>query len=82
MKNFYMAVTVHIDSLFTECPGGDYAYMVKFNSTDNLKSVLEKIGGLKIATMCATKKEAKEMAERCNEVYKKNGTYAFNYPKF
>ena len=78
MKNFYMAVSIVVESTFTDEPGGNYAYMVKFTSNDNLKSVLNRIGGLKAANMCATKKEAKELVETWNEAYRQNGTYAFS----
>lgn len=82
MKNFYMAVSVWVESVFTDDPGGNYAYMVKFTSKDNLKSVLDRIGGLKAANLCATKKEAKELVETWNEAFKQNGTYAFSNPTF
>lgn len=78
MKNFYMAVSVVVESTFTDVHGGNYAYMVKFTSNDNLKSVLDRIGGLKAANMCTTKKEAKELVETWNEAYKQNGTHAFS----
>ena len=78
MKNFYMVVSVVVESTFTDEPGGNYSYMVKFTSSDNLKSVLDRIGGLKAANMCATKKEAKELVKAWNEAYKQNGTYAFS----
>lgn len=78
MKNFYMTVSVVVESTLTDNPGGNCAYMVKFTSSDNLKSVLDRIGGLKAANMCATKKEAKELVETWNEAYKQNGTYAFS----
>ena len=77
-----MAVSVVVESTFTDEPGGNYAYMVKFTSSDNLKSVLDRIGGLKAANMCATRKEAKELVETWNEVYKQNGTYAYSNPTF
>lgn len=82
MKNFYMAVSVAVESTLTDDPGGNYAYMIKFTSSDNLKSVLDRIGGLKAANMCATRKEARELVEAWNEAYKQNGTYAFNNPVF
>lgn len=78
MKNFYMAASVVVESTLTEDSGGNYAYMVKFTSSDNLKSVLDRIGGLKAANICATRKEAKELVEIWNEAYKQNGTYAFS----
>ena len=82
MKNFYMAVSVVVESTFTDDPGGNYAYIVKFTSSDNLKSVLDRIGGLKAANLCATRKEAKELVETWNEAFKQNGTYAFDNSAF
>ena len=82
MKNFYMAVSVVVESTFTNESGGNYAYMVKFTSSDNLKSVLDRIGGLKAANLCATKKEAKELVETWNETFQQNSTYAFSNPTF
>ena len=77
-----MAVSVMVESIFTDGPGGNYAYMVKFTSNDNLRSILNRIRGLKAANMCATKKEAKELVNTWNEAFKQNGTYAFNNPAF
>ena len=82
MKNFYMAVSVVVESTLTDGAGGNYAYMVKFTSSDNLKSVLDRIGGLRAANLCATKKEAKELVETWNEAFKQNRTYAFDNPAF
>lgn len=82
MKNFYMAVSVVVESTFTDEPGGNYAYMVKFTSSDNLKSVLDRIGGLQVANVCATKKEAKELVKAWNEGFEQNGVYAFYNPAF
>lgn len=82
MKNFYMAVSVVVESTFTDEPGGNCAYMVKFTSSDNLKSVLDRIGGLRAANMCATKKEAKELVDVWNEAFRQNGTYAYSDPTF
>ena len=78
MKNFYMAVIVKIESIFTDNIDGYYAYMIKFTSSDNLKSVLDRIGGLQVANVCATKREAQELVKAWNEAYKQNGTYAFD----
>lgn len=77
-----MAVSVWVESAFTDDPGGNYAYMVKFTSSDNLKSVLDRIGGLQAANVCATKKEAKDLVEIWNTSYKQNGTYAYSDPTF
>lgn len=82
MKNFYMAVSVVVESTFIDEPGGNYAYIVKFTSSDNLKSILDRIGGLKAANMCATKKEAKELVNVWNEAFKQNRTYAYSDPTF
>lgn len=82
MKNFYIAVSVVVEPFLTEDSGGDYAYMIKATSSDNLKSVLDRIGGLKAANLCAAKKEAKELVETWNEAFKQNGTYAFDNPAF
>lgn len=77
MKNFYMAVIVKIESIFTDSINGYYAYMVKFTSSDNLKSILDRIGGLQVANMCATKKEAEELVKAWNEGFEQNGVYVF-----
>lgn len=77
MKNFYMAVYVKTVSEMTNSPEGYCAYRVKFSSGDNLKSVLDRIGGLKAANMCATKKEADELVKMWNETFKENGVYAY-----
>ena len=77
-----MAVSVVVESTLTDDPGGNCAYIVKFTSSDNLKSVLDRIGGLKAANMCATKKEAKELVDVWNEAFKQNGTYAYSDPTF
>ena len=82
MKNFYMGVIVKIESIFTDNIDGYYAYIVKFTSSDNLKSVLDRIGGLQAANMCATKKEATELVEAWNEGFKQNGAYAYSDPTF
>lgn len=82
MKNFYMGVIVKIESVFTNGIDAYYAYMVKFTSSDNLKSVLDRIGGLQAANVCATKKEAKELVKAWNEGFEQNGVYAFDNPAF
>ena len=82
MKNFYMAVSVWVESIFTDDPGGNYAYMVKFTHNDDMKSVLERIGGLQYANLCHTKKEAQELVKAWNEAYKQNGTFVYDNPAF
>ena len=82
MKNFYMGVIVKIESIFTDNIDGYYAYMAKFKSSDNLKSVLDRIGGLQVANVCATKQDAQELVKTWNEGFKQNGVYAFDNPAF
>lgn len=86
MKNFYIAVTVEQDrniSIFNpaenkETNPGLYAYVIKINSSSNLKSSLECIGGLVHANIFPTKKEAEYTANFWNTCYKVNGTYFYD----
>lgn len=82
MKNFYMAVIVKTESIFTDNIDGYYAYMIKFTSSDNLKSVLDRIGGLQVANVCATKREAGNLVKAWNEGFKLNNVYTFDNPAF
>lgn len=85
MYKIYMAVTVEQDRNhreFTQRPSeeyspGYYSYVVSANIGDNLKFALDCIGGLRVAHLCRTKAEAKEIAAHWNEGYKQNGTYLF-----
>ena len=72
-----MAVIVAVDSVFVASQGGYYAYVIKFSSSDNLDSLLNKIGGLKVANVCATKKEADKLVNSWNDSFKENGMYAY-----
>ena len=90
MKKFYIAVTVKQDRnerTFTErttaeCDPGYYSYVIRCRNTDNLCSVLDRIGGLIQANICETKKRAAELVSLWNDIYKKNGTYLFDNPAF
>lgn len=90
MKYFYIAVTVQQDrneNIFApretdEINPGFYAYLIKCTESDNLKSVLERVGGLIYANIYPTKKKAAAVVESWNSSYKANGTYLFDNPKF
>lgn len=90
MSKIYMAVTVCQDRnhrTFTDRPGEEYApgyysYVVSANKGDNLKFRLDCIGGLRVAHLCSTKREAAELVETWNAGYKANGEYLFDSPAF
>ena len=90
MKYFYLAVTIEQDrneNIFTERTNpennpGYYAYVLKCSESDNIKSVLERIGGLLHANITPTKKQAAEIVTYWNACYKANGTYLFDNPAF
>ena len=85
MKRFFIAVTVQQDkneSIFTplehEPKPGYYAYIIPVTESDNIKSVLERVGGLLHANIYHTKKKAAEVVQVWNAAYKANGTYLFD----
>ncbi len=91
MKYFYIAVTVEQDkneSIFTERANetperGLYAYCIRCTENDNIKAVLERIGGLIHANICPTKKQAQNTVIFWNFCYRENGTYLFDdAPRF
>lgn len=90
MSKIYMAVTVCQDrneSIFkprenAEYSHGYYSYVLPCKAGENLKFALDCIGGLRVAHLCSTKKEAEEIVTAWNETYKKNGEYLFNSPNF
>lgn len=90
MKNFYIAVTVKQDrneSIFhpdesRPCDPGYYSYMFRCSECDNLKSKLDRIGGLQAANICPTRKAARDMVEMWNDTYRANGSYLFDNPSF
>lgn len=90
MSKIYMAVTVCQDRNETtfiprenaEYSPGYYAYVVSCKAGENLKFALDRIGGLRVAHLCSTKKEAAEIVTAWNESYKANGEYLFDSPAF
>ena len=90
MKNFYLAVTIEQDkneSIINErtppeYSPGYYSYIVKCSESQNVKSVLDSIGGLLYANICPTKKQAAATVEYWNLMHKRNGTYLFDNPAF
>ena len=85
MKRFYIAVTIEQDRnerTFSERIAPEYnpgycAFVVPVSEQDNLKSVLDSIGGIQHANIFPTKKAAEEVARYWNDGYKANGTYFF-----
>lgn len=90
MKYFYIAVTVEQDkneSIFTERKNetperGLYSYVIRCTENDNIKAVLERVGGLIQANICPTKKRAAETVNHWNACYIADGTYLFDEPRF
>lgn len=90
MSKIYMAVTVCQDKNETtfaprthqECSPGYYSYVLPCKAGENLKFALDCIGGLQVAHLCSTKKEAAELVTAWNAAYKANGEYLFDSPAF
>lgn len=90
MKGYYLAVSVTQDryeSIFTPDPTkepspGLYAYIIRCTGSDNLKAVLDRIGGLRAVNICQSKKAAAELVTAWNEAYKRNGAYLYDSPTF
>ena len=90
MSKIYMAVTVCQDrneTMFTpranpDYSPGYYSYVLPCKAGENLKFALDCIGGLQVAHLCSTKKEAAELVETWNAAYKANGEYLFDSPAF
>lgn len=90
MSKIYMAVTVRQDrneSIFkprenAEYNPGYYSYVLPCKAGENLKFALDCIGGLQVAHLCSTKKEAAELVTAWNDAYKANGEYLFDSPAF
>ena len=70
MNNFY--IVVNVEENFKS-----YAYAIRVTDTDNLLHRLN-IENANIATICKTKKRAREIVERWNATYKANGCYLFD----
>lgn len=90
MSKIYMAVTVCQDrneSIFeprenAEYSPGYYSYVLPCKAGGNLKFALDCIGGLQLAHLCNTKREAEDLVTAWNDSYKANGTYLFDSPSF
>ena len=89
MKRFYMAVTVKQDrneNIFEGKKGGPnpgyYSYIIPVTEDQNIKSVLDAVGGLVSANFCSTRKRAAEVVNIWNEGYKTEGLYLFDSPAF
>lgn len=88
MYKIYLAVTVEQDRNhreFTQRPSeeyspGYYSYVLPCKAGENLKFVLDCIGGLQLAHLCNTKREAEDLVTAWNDSYKANGTYLFDSP--
>lgn len=90
MNKIYMAVTVKQDrneNIFEpngnrEYNPGYYSCVVPCKTGENLKFALDCIGGLQVAHLCNTKREAEDLVTAWNDSYKANGTYLFDLPSF
>lgn len=74
MKYLYLVISTNEN-------GKKYALAWKFHTGENLLN-LKNIPHAEIVHACPTWKQAKETAERWNAVYKANGCYLFDDPKF
>ena len=54
------------------------AYVLKVNTCENLLAVLQRRPNAEFVTICATKREAQELANAWNRSYWNNGTYFFS----
>lgn len=90
MSKIYIAVTVCQDkneTMFTPRANpyyspGYYSYVLPCKAGDNLKFALDCIGGLQVAHLCSTKREAAELVESWNAGYKASGNYLFDSPSW
>lgn len=57
--------------------GKHSAFALPVGGCDNLCSVLSGIAGLTAANICASQKDAREIADEWNECFKRNGTYLY-----
>ena len=86
----FKAVTICKDKHhheFTSRPSEDYSpdycsCVLPCKAGENHKFGLDCIGGLRVARLCSTKKEAAELVEAWNAAYKANGEYLFDSPAF
>ena len=89
MRYFYLAVSVAGDkneSVFSPAPRsyvpGYYAYVVRCGESDNIKAVLDRIGGLRTANIYPSKRVAGEVVNLWNEGFKREGVYLYDTPMF
>lgn len=67
-KKTFLAVTVKENDKY-------YSYVVPVTNGDNLVQILQKFY---TANICSSKKEAGEIVERWNAIYRMHGEYAFD----
>lgn len=82
-KNVYLVIS-------KDCAGEDsfngnvypensyLAFALSVPACNNLVSELSRISGIMTANVCASRKEAEEIAEDWNWQYRQNGTYCFD----
>lgn len=88
MKYFYIVYSIKQDknsNIFLprqidEYKEGHLAQVMRVSEMDNVYAMLDSWAGIEFANICASKKQAKEIAAAWNESYKKNGTYFFDTP--
>lgn len=81
----YLAIVVEMDrkNIFTGEESAEpkyYAYAEPVKNGANILRQLDIIGGLKVAEIYQTRKEAIEVVARWRNSFKQNGTYAFPEP--
>ena len=73
VKRFWFVLT-------NKTPDGElFATASPFTANDNLSWQFDPAFGTVTANICETRKQAEEIAEKWNEAYRKNGTYAYEY---
>lgn len=75
MKKIYIAISI------TE-NGKHYAFAETIRTGENLLNHFERYKNADVFHLCETRKEAEETVIRWNAVYKANGCYLFDDPKF
>lgn len=71
MKHFWFVLTAQTSE------GKLYAVASPFSTSANLAWEFDPAHGTITANICETKKRACEIAEACNETFRKQGKYAF-----
>lgn len=70
MKNFYLVFSAQLD-------GKNYAGTMAKTGNENIMNLSGQIPGMTAANLCASKKEAEQIADAWNAAYKRNGTALF-----